>query len=678
MNRIKERRKLSRRLLSLLSASAMCFSMLPMSVTAEETPGPTGVTAELTGVINLAVSPPMMSDGHNLYTQDSDGNFTVLVGEDPTKQVPTGYLRVGLEWDHNPIAAEYELYADAVQSDGSTRSVTGPITSWPGMITTVGNKDQCTLDVRVIGTESQMRILKVANAFLASKFVNDSSAPMVYPEDVIGQVNKELQPLTGKEETVPQWNSSDPDYGAKERNKIYDPLDTAIFRLHDEAGNNDLPADQAKMNASEENALLESIATLADDGTGANKSALLADREELSVIVESVDKNYSPIGSSEPVIFEVVKDNLGKKFTNEKEKIAQIPEGKTLICDGTHQTGVEAGTGYTLSGQTYAVGVGEYQATATLNEDYKWSDGSAEPKTINWSIVPANLSQSEPVFPEGKDRDSYYTQEEAETIGLKIGEKVLSKETYTVSVTEKDEFIWSVKFGPVVKMSQGSKTIEVNKPCVHENTGRVYYNYSASTHAVHCQKCDMIIGFEDHVWESKTDGEGKAIAECKFCEARKNRILFLEGENQEVIKPTELQPFRIDADLGDLKEVKCGPVGKDGAEQLKTLTPGTDYDLKSGSTIITLTESYLNTLTAGEYKLVAYFENGVAFTTFTVKFLLGDVDGNMRTNMKDLAELQRYVNGWGNPINMINADLDGNNKLNMRDVAELQKLLNSQ
>ena len=193
MNRIKERRKLSRRLLSLLSASAMCFSMLPMNVTAEETPGPTGVTAELTGVINLAVSPPMMSDGHNLYTQDSDGNFTVLVGEDPTKQVPTGYLRVGLEWDHNPIAAEYELYADAVQSDGSTRSVTGPITSWPGMITTVGNKDQCTLDVRVIGTESQMRILKVANAFLASKFVNDSSAPMVYPEDVIGQVNSRLR-----------------------------------------------------------------------------------------------------------------------------------------------------------------------------------------------------------------------------------------------------------------------------------------------------------------------------------------------------------------------------------------------------------------------------------------------------------------------------------------------------
>ena len=57
--------------------------------------------------------------------------------------------------------------------------------------------------------------------------------------------------------------------------------------------------------------------------------------------------------------------------------------------------------------------------------------------------------------------------------------------------------------------------------------------------------------------------------------------------------------------------------------------------------------------------------------------LPGDVDGNGKLNMKDLATLQRYVNGWDVEINLKNADLTGDKKINMRDVAELQKLLNS-
>ena len=55
----------------------------------------------------------------------------------------------------------------------------------------------------------------------------------------------------------------------------------------------------------------------------------------------------------------------------------------------------------------------------------------------------------------------------------------------------------------------------------------------------------------------------------------------------------------------------------------------------------------------------------------------GDVDGNGKLNMKDLATLQRYVNGWDVEINLKNADLTGDGNINMRDVAELQKLLNS-
>ena len=62
---------------------------------------------------------------------------------------------------------------------------------------------------------------------------------------------------------------------------------------------------------------------------------------------------------------------------------------------------------------------------------------------------------------------------------------------------------------------------------------------------------------------------------------------------------------------------------------------------------------------------------------FTVGGLKGDVDGNGVINMKDLATLQRYVNGWDVTINEANSDLDNSGSINMKDVAALQRLINS-
>ncbi len=63
-----------------------------------------------------------------------------------------------------------------------------------------------------------------------------------------------------------------------------------------------------------------------------------------------------------------------------------VPTGKTMTYNGKAQTGVAAGTGYTLSGTTSATNAGSYQATATLDEGYAWGDGSIDPKTISWKI----------------------------------------------------------------------------------------------------------------------------------------------------------------------------------------------------------------------------------------------------------------------------------------------------
>lgn len=71
-----------------------------------------------------------------------------------------------------------------------------------------------------------------------------------------------------------------------------------------------------------------------------------------------------------------------------ESKVAQIPTAATgLVFNGTEQTGVAAGTGYTLSGTYAATNAGDYTATATLEDGYVWSDSSTEAKSINWSIA---------------------------------------------------------------------------------------------------------------------------------------------------------------------------------------------------------------------------------------------------------------------------------------------------
>ena len=73
-----------------------------------------------------------------------------------------------------------------------------------------------------------------------------------------------------------------------------------------------------------------------------------------------------------------------------------VPVAATnLVYNGSLQTGVAAGTGYTLAGNT-ATNAGNYTATATLAEGYKWSDNTTVPKTISWSISKATPTITSP------------------------------------------------------------------------------------------------------------------------------------------------------------------------------------------------------------------------------------------------------------------------------------------
>ena len=63
-----------------------------------------------------------------------------------------------------------------------------------------------------------------------------------------------------------------------------------------------------------------------------------------------------------------------------------IPTAKTgLIYTGEEQTGVADGTGYTVTNGK-AVNAGNYTATVTLADGYKWSDETTEDKNVLWKI----------------------------------------------------------------------------------------------------------------------------------------------------------------------------------------------------------------------------------------------------------------------------------------------------
>ena len=75
---------------------------------------------------------------------------------------------------------------------------------------------------------------------------------------------------------------------------------------------------------------------------------------------------------------------------NVQYKTAETPAAiEGLVYTGKSQTGVTAGLGYTLTGET-AVNAGTHTATAALLPGYAWADGSTDPVEITYTIAKAD------------------------------------------------------------------------------------------------------------------------------------------------------------------------------------------------------------------------------------------------------------------------------------------------
>ena len=134
------------------------------------------------------------------------------------------------------------------------------------------------------------------------------------------------------------------------------------------------------------------------------------------------------------------------------------PTGKTFTYNGKTQTGVAAGTGYSLTGAT-AANAGTYTAKATLNAStdciYKWSDGTTAPKTIKWTINKA----ANPLKIKAKT---------ATVKGSTKGKKGTLKKTKTLAATKVIAFTNKGQGSKTYVKKSGNKKITIAK-----KTGKV-------------------------------------------------------------------------------------------------------------------------------------------------------------------------------------------------------------
>ena len=73
----------------------------------------------------------------------------------------------------------------------------------------------------------------------------------------------------------------------------------------------------------------------------------------------------------------------------EEAQAIVVPTAKKLTYNGKSQTAIAAGAGYTVS-KGSATNAGNYKATLSLKDGYKWADGTTSPKTVSYSIAKAS------------------------------------------------------------------------------------------------------------------------------------------------------------------------------------------------------------------------------------------------------------------------------------------------
>ena len=128
--------------------------------------------------------------------------------------------------------------------------------------------------------------------------------------------------------------------------------------------------------------------------------------------------------------------------------------------------------------------------------------------------------------------------------------------------------------------------------------------------------------------EKKPTVDAAGNIEYWYCEVCNKYFSDEKAEHEITLEDTIIANFKVDTDINEFKKVLV-----DGKE-LKD----TNYDIKSGSTILTLKPSFLDTLSAGKHKIRFEFNTGSVEAYFTVK----DKENSIQTESANTGVQNKY------------------------------------
>ena len=310
---------------------------------------------------------------------------------------------------------------------------------------------------------------------------------------------------------------------------------------------------------------------------------------DTSIATVSADGTVTAISAGTATITATAKDGSGVSasctLTVTHGKMIQTPKkDATCTVDGTE----------------------EYWTCEICGKHYKDESGTI-PTTPEENKIPATgHSYGEPVWnwsEDGKTCTVTFTCEKDETHKETPKVIVTSAEktpgtcteagvtTYTATVEFNGQTYTDTKdLTDILAIGHKLTKTEVKAP-TSTDTGNIEYWY--------CEVCDKY--FSDEKAEHEITLEDTIIAKLSK---------LISGANQEWTKGSkDGLTFKVDTDINEFKKVLV-----DGKE-LKD----TNYDIKSGSTILTLKSSFLDTLSAGKHQICLEFNNGTIEAYFTVK-----------------------------------------------------------
>ena len=126
--------------------------------------------------------------------------------------------------------------------------------------------------------------------------------------------------------------------------------------------------------------------------TGADGYSVYADKEGMTITIKG--GAYSDDNGNNYAVPEgkfLAQDEDGLYRLNDFLKVTP-PEGMEFVYNGSEQTGVKTGEGYTLTGTAAATDAGTYTAIAKLADHYAWDDGSRDDLPIEWTIAKAPVT----------------------------------------------------------------------------------------------------------------------------------------------------------------------------------------------------------------------------------------------------------------------------------------------